>query len=89
MRSYGLNFISDNNLFNHTKVTVEKYRFQIDLNEFNKNLINPIKLTFDSKVYGKSINDVIENEIIRQMDKSNTNHIGYFHKNIFNYIPIT
>jgi hypothetical protein len=86
MRNYGLNFISDNNLFNHTKITVEKYRFQIDLNEFNKNLIDPIKLTFDSKVYGKSIKDVIENEIIRQMDKSNTNHIGYFHQNIFNYI---
>jgi hypothetical protein len=24
--------------------------------------------------------------VIRQLDKSNTNHIGYFHQNIFRYI---
>jgi hypothetical protein len=54
--------------------------------KFNKNLIDPIKLTFDSKVYDRDIQSVIESEIVRQMDKSNTNHIGYFHQNIFNYI---
>ncbi len=86
MRNYDLEFINDSDFFNHVKNTVSKYRFQIDLNKFSKNLIDPIKLTFDSKVYNKQINDVIENEIIRQMDKSNTNHIGYFHQNIFNYI---
>jgi len=73
-------------LYNHTKDTVEKYRFQIDLAKFNKNLIDPIKLTFDSKVYDKDIQSVIESEIVRQVDKSNTNHIGYFYQNIFNYI---
>ena len=83
---YNLGFISDENLFNHVKETVEKYRFQIDLKKFNKNLIDPIKLTFDSKVYNKSIEETIEDEIIRQIDKSNTNHIGYFHQNIFRYI---
>jgi len=56
------------------------------LKKFNKNLIDPIKLTFDSKIYGKSLEETIELEIIRQMDKSNTNHIGYFHQNIFKYI---
>lgn len=86
MSKYGLNFISDTDFFNHVKETVKKYRFQIDLKKFNKNLIDPIKLTFDSTVYNKQINNVIENEIIRQMDKSNTNHIGYFHQNIFKYI---
>lgn len=86
LKNYGLNFISDEDLYNHTKVTVEKYRFQVDLAMFNKNLIDPIKLTFDSKVYERDIQEVIESEIIRQMDKSNTNHIGYFHQNIFNYI---
>jgi len=88
LRNYGLSFISDNDLFNHTKETVEKYRFQVDLAKFNKNLIDPIKLTFDSKVYARGIQDVIESEIVRQMDKSNTNHIGYFHQNIFNYIGV-
>jgi hypothetical protein len=65
---------------------VQKYRFTIDLKKFNKNLIDPIKLTFDAKVYGKDLSEIIESEIIRQMDKSNTNHIGYFHQNIFKYI---
>lgn len=86
MKNYGLKFISDQDLYNHTKETVNKYRFKIDLKEFNKNLIDPIKLTFDSKVYEQDIHTVVENEVIRQMDKSNTNHIGYFHQNIFNYI---
>ena len=49
-------------------------------------LIDPIKLTFDARVYQKSIDFVIENEVLRQIDKSNTNHIGYFHQNIFRYM---
>jgi len=83
--SYNLSFISDQDLYNHVKETVKKYRFSIDLKKFNKNLIDPIKLTFDSKVYGKRVEDIIESEIIRQIDKSNTNYIGYFHQNIFRY----
>ena len=86
MKNYNLSFISDADLFNHVQATVEKYRFTIDLAEFNKNIIDPIKLTFDAKVYDKSIQDVVESEILRQLDKSNTNHIGYFHQNIFKYL---
>jgi Eco47II restriction endonuclease len=86
MQNYNLSFISDVDLFNHVQQTVEKYRFTIDLAEFNKNIIDPIKLTFDTKVYNKNIQDVVESEILRQLDKSNTNHIGYFHQNIFKYI---
>ncbi|WP_055076090.1 Eco47II family restriction endonuclease [Pseudanabaena sp. 'Roaring Creek'] len=86
MKDYNLGFISNNNFYNHVKETINKYRFKVDLNEFNKNLIDPIKLTFDHKIYAKSIEDVIEYEVARQVDKSNTNHIGYFHQNIFRYI---
>ena len=86
MAKYGLAFLTDDELFEHVKQTVDKYRFHIKLSEFNKNLIDPIKLTFDAKVYGKSLQEIIEAESIRQIDKSNTNHIGYFHQNIFNYI---
>jgi len=86
MRSYNLGYITDQDLFDHVKETVEKYRFRIDLKRFNKNLVDPIKLTFDTKVYAKSIEEIVESEIIRQIDKSNTNHIGYFHQNIFKYI---
>ena len=89
--NYNLNFISDNDLFHHVKETVEKYRFHINLEKLNKNLIDPIKLTFDAGIYQNSFDNqalksVLENEVLRQMDKSNTNHIGYFHQNIFRYI---
>lgn len=86
MKSYNLGFISDAEIFQHVKNTVMKYRFKINLTDFNSNLIDPIKLTFDAKVYKKDIEDVLESEIIRQLDKSNTNHIGYFHQNIFKFI---
>ena len=86
MRKYNLSFIDDRDLFKHVKETIEKYRFSINLKEFNKNLVDPIKLTFDSKVYGKTIEEIIEMESVRQMDKSNSNHIGYFQQNIFKYL---
>lgn len=70
MNNYDLSFISDADLFSHVQATVEKYRFTIDPAEFNKNIIDPIKLTFDAKVYDKSIQDVVESEILRQLDKS-------------------
>ena len=85
MQQYGLNYINDHDLFEHVKDTIGKYRFQINLKEFNRNLIDPIKLTFDAKIYGKTIEEIIEAESLRQIDKSNTNHIGYFHQNIFRY----
>jgi hypothetical protein len=86
MGKYELGFIRDEDIFHHVIDTVLKYRFKIDLLEFNGNLIDPIKLTFDAKVYKKDIEDVLESEIIRQLDKSNTNHIGYFHQNIFKFV---
>ena len=86
MNQDGLSFISDADLFEHVKNTVEQYRFDIDLKSFNKNLIDPIKLTFDSIVYDVPIENIVKNESLRQIDKSNTNQIGYFHQNIFNYI---
>ncbi|NIZ47457.1 Eco47II family restriction endonuclease [Entomospira nematocerorum] len=82
---YQLPFICDEDLFLHVKKTVEKYRFSTDIKSFTHNLIDPIKLTFDSHIYQLNPDTVIKNEILRQIDKSNTNHIGYFHQNIFPY----
>lgn len=84
-RSYNLGFISDDVIYDHVKRTVESYRREITLKQFNENIIDPIKLTFDSKVYGKSLQQAIEDECFRQIDKSNANRIGYFHQNIFKY----
>jgi len=86
MRNYGLSFIDDIDLYNHVKGTIEQYRFSIDLKAFNKNLIDPIKLTFDAKIYRQSIEEIVEAEIIRQLDKSNSNVIGYFQQNFFKFL---
>lgn len=86
MRNYDLEFITNEALYKHVKTTVLAYSFEINLTTFNKNLIDPIKLTFDSLVYGQTIEQTIENEVLRQLDKSNSNLIGYFHQNIFKYI---
>ena len=85
MRDYNLGFISNEDIYRHVKDTVESYRQEITLSQFNENIIDPIKLTFDAKVYDKTIQQAVEDECFRQIDKSNTNKIGYFHQNLFKY----
>lgn len=84
--NYNLDFIDSMDLFRHVKNTVSAYSFKMNLKNFNSNLIDPIKLTFDSIVYAQGIEQTIENEVLRQLDKTNSNLIGYFHQNIFHYI---
>lgn len=86
MSKYNLSFISDENLLSHVKETIEKYSFSMDLKKFNSNIIDSIKLTFDTKVYGKTIEEIINTEILRQLDKSNSNVLGYFQQDFFKYI---
>lgn len=86
---YKIKFISQVDLSQHVKKTIDTYGQilkSIDLARFNANIIDPIKLCFDKNVYNKTYEEIINNEIFRQRDKSNTNAIGYFHQNIFNYI---
>lgn len=85
MKNYNLGYISDEDIFQHVKDTVAQYRRSINLRQFNKNIIDPIKLTFDSKIYGQTMVQTIESECIRQIDKTNNNRIGYFHQNLFKY----
>lgn len=83
MKNYNLGFLTDEEIYNHVKSTVLQYRRSINLKEFNKNIIDPIKLTFDSKIYGQTMAQTIESECIRQIDKTNNNRIGYFHQYLF------
>lgn len=85
MKQYDLGFISDRDIYEHVKSTVLTYRRSINLREFNRNVIDPIKLTFDAKVYGKTFEEMVDNECVRQIDKTNTNNIGYFHQNLFKF----
>ena len=85
---WNLDFISKEDFKEHVKSTITKYGERLesyDLEKFNKNLVDPIKLLFDKSVYGASWSEIINNEIFRQRDKSNNNAIGYFYQNIFSY----
>lgn len=86
---WSLGFISEKDFKEHVKETILKYGEKLepfDLKRFNSNLIDPIKLIFDKSVYKTSWEEIINNEIFRQRDKSNNNDIGYFHQNIFSYL---
>lgn len=85
MKEYNLGFIEDKQVFDLVKNTVLRYRTSISLSQFNRNIVDPIKLTFDSKVYRKSAEDAILDECIRQLDKSNSNVIGAFHQQLFSF----
>lgn len=86
MKKYDLGFVSDEQIYAHVKNTIDQYRCVIDLALFNKNIVDPIKLTFDAKVYGQTLERTIESECIRQIDKSNNNVIGYFHQHLFRLV---
>ncbi len=84
-----LSFIGEQDFTNHVQATILKYGEKLkpfNLDRFNSNLIDPIKLIFDKIVYRASWEDIISNEIFRQRDKSNNNDIGYFHQKFFSFI---
>ena len=86
--TWPLSFISESDFTDHVRTTIEKYGEKLepyDLAKFNKNLIDPIKMIFDKSVYQTSWEQLINNEVFRQRDKSNNNDIGYFHQRIFRY----
>lgn len=89
LHMWNLSFISQSDFIAHVRATIEKYGDKLesfDLDRFNKNIVDPIKLIFDKTVYRTSWEETIGNEIFRQRDKSNNNDIGYFHQKIFKYI---
>ena len=86
---WNLDFISKKDLKEHIKNTITTYEKTldgIDLTKFNSNIVDPIKMVFDSKVYRKDFEEVIKDKLVRQRDKTNSNAIGYFHQNMFKYI---
>ena len=86
---YNLTFITEEDFEKHVTETIRSYNNtlkSINLKKFNSNIVDPIKLLFDKNLFRKSFDEIIEFEIQRQRDKSNTNAIGYFHQKIFKYI---
>lgn len=86
---YKLDFISQEDFEEHILSTLVKYQGcleSINLQKFNNNIIDPIKLLLDKHVFDKSYDDLITTEIHRQRDRTTVNIIGYFHQNMFKYI---
>ena len=83
---YNLGFISDADLFRHVKETLGRLTQNVDLKLFEKNIVDPIKLTIESHAYGKTAKEVVEQEIARQLGKTLENAVGDFHQKIFKYI---
>lgn len=86
MRDYKLQFISNENFYRHVSDTLNRFTMEIDLEKFNKNVIDPIKLTFEMHAYRHTPEEVISHEIARQLGKTVENAMGWFHQNIFRYI---
>lgn len=87
--NWDLDFITKEDYKKHVKVYFNKIHSLVqpsDIEEFNRNIIDPIKLTFTYFLTGQDINELISTEQNRQVDKSINNDIGYFHQNIFKYI---
>lgn len=87
--TWDLNFIKYEDFKTHVKNTINKYissNDKYDLDRFNRNIIDPVKVVFDKAVYNKTWKEIINSEVLSQRDKSNANQIGYFHQGIFNYI---
>lgn len=86
---FNLSFIKQEDFEKHIENTLKQYNKtleSINLEKFNNNIIDPIKLLFDKNIMSKSFEELIDKEIYRQRDKTNTNAIGYFHQNMFKYI---
>ncbi|MGV0947539.1 Eco47II family restriction endonuclease [Empedobacter falsenii] len=89
MKNKYVNFISDEHLLNCIDKLYNSYlkaKENLTKETFYKNKIDVFKLTFDAKFNNTSENDIIKNEIIRQVDKTITNHIGTFHENLLSGI---
>lgn len=89
MDNWNISFITKENFKKHVAETINSYGDKLkpyDLDKFNSNLIDPIKMVFDKAVYNADWQTIVSNEIFRQRDKSQNNAIGYFHQYFFKYI---
>ena len=87
MRKYNLGFIEDKQFFNHVREMVERLTTSMDLKKFSKNIIDPIKMTIEMHAYQITLEEAVAREVARQMGKTVEDAIGWFHQNIFKYIP--
>jgi Eco47II restriction endonuclease len=89
MSNQYLSYISDQDLMRCVGNLHNSYLLaakKIDLKDFYGNKVDVIKLIFDSKFNDLSDEQLLRNEIARQVDKSNNNAIGTFHEEVLGSI---
>ena len=87
--TWQIDFLKEDDFVKHVRETISQYGKKLqpyDLEKFNSNIIDPVKVIFDKNVYGTSWEAIVANEIFRQRDKAANNEIGYFHQRIFQYM---
>ncbi len=85
MKNKYVNFVSDNHLLEcigNLHNAYLKAKKNITKKNFYSNKVDTIKLTFDAKFNNIDEESLIEDEILRQIDKSINNSIGTFHEQI-------
>ena len=84
-----LKFISDEDLIKCIETlhkTYLKVNEEVDLKDFYKNKVDPIRFLFDKTFNKLDDRAIINNEISRQKEKTIGNAIGTFHENLLGCI---
>jgi hypothetical protein len=85
------NLFDEEKIRAHIRKTIQEYLKTLkeaSIKDLNKNIIDPIKLTFDKNVFNLTMDTLIANELLRQNDKTISNIIGYFNQNLFKFINV-
>lgn len=80
-----ISFVSDEHLINciaNLHAAYTKAKNNLTKQDFYKNKVDTIKLTFDSWFNGINEESLIQAEILRQIDKTINNSIGTFHEQV-------
>ena len=83
-----LNWISDDNLVNHTQtllVVAQQARIKKQ-REFHRNVIDPFLAIFEMAGYATNSVDWRDGELTRQVGKTVHNDLGLFHQNVSHHM---
>ncbi len=83
---YNLGFISDLHLFQLVKETLKQFKMSINLKSYEKNIIDPIRMTLEIHAYRTTPEQAVDREIARQLGKTIEGAVGWFHQHLFDYI---
>lgn len=84
-----LTFISDESLLSASKKLIDAVTIAHEHAGDNpyRNVIDPFSALFDAAYHGISLEDWMDQEIVRQVQKSLQNALGEFHQNILGSMP--